>query len=723
MGIVYKAQDLNLDRFVALKFLPPTFSLDEETKQRFIHEAKAASALQHQNICTIHEIDETYDGQLFICMDCYEGETLRKKIKSGLLKIDEAVEISIQVSQGLSAAHEKGIIHRDIKPANIFITDRNELKILDFGLAKNSAYTQITKLNSTKGTIAYISPEQAQGKEATHQSDIWSLGVVIYEMLTGRLPFEGDIDQVIIYSILDKEPEKITSLNPEIPLELENIVSKALEKKPESRYQNIEEMLADLMSFKNKSSGLNSGQFISKRKGKSKRLKTAIISTLTVFVATVVFYFIKPNFFSGLKNDIPISIAVISFENQTGDSSYNYLQNAIPNLLITNLEQAEYLHVTTWERMHDLLKQIGKGEVEVIDKDLAFELCRMDGIDAIVLGSFIKAGDVFVTDVKVLDASSKKLLKSTNTRSEGLASILESQIDYLSDEIVKGIGLSARDIESVKLRIADVSTKSMEAYKYFLNGRELYDKNYNDDACKQLEKAIELDSTFALAHLYLAWVYGNLRFVAKEEKAFEKAKAFSERATEKERLYIEAYYAGRIESLPEKRFNILKLMAQKFPKEKRVYISLGFQYRMRQMYEETIINFNEALELDPEFSNAYNFLAYTYAEMGNYKKAIEYFKRYASLSPGDANPFDSMGDLYFKLGELDNAIAKFKEALKIKPGFDSGYRIAYLYALKEDYTEAMKWLDNFITSNPSPGKKAQGYQWKGIYYLLLGNYT
>ena len=149
MGIVYKAQDLNLDRFVALKFLPPTFSLDEETKQRFIHEAKAASALQHQNICTIHEIDETYDGQLFICMDCYEGETLRKKIKSGLLKIDEAVEISIQVSQGLSAAHEKGIIHRDIKPANIFITDRNELKILDFGLSKYSGYTEITILISS----------------------------------------------------------------------------------------------------------------------------------------------------------------------------------------------------------------------------------------------------------------------------------------------------------------------------------------------------------------------------------------------------------------------------------------------------------------------------------------------------------------------------------------------------------------------------------------------
>ena len=513
MGVVYKAHDLTLDRFVALKLLPPTFGLDEETKQRFVHEAKAASALQHNNICTIHEIDETDDGQLFICMDCYEGKTLRKKIKSGLLKIDEAVDISIGISQGLSAANEKGIIHRDIKPANIFITDRNEVKILDFGLAKSSDYTKITRMDSTKGTIAYISPEQAMGKEATHQSDIWSLGVVMYEMLTEQLPFKGDIDQVIIYSILDKQPEKITSLNPEIPLELENIVSKALEKNPESRYQHIEEMLIDLVNFKNKSSGLNSGQFIRKRKGNSKRLKTAIISALIIFVAAVLFYFIKPNFFRGLKNDIPISIAVISFENQTGDSTYNYLQKAIPNLLITNLEQAEYLHVTTWERMRDLLKQMGKGEVEVIDKDLAFELCHMDGIDAIVFGSFIKAGDVFATDVKVLDASSKKLLKSSNIKSVGVQSILESQIDYLSDEIVEGIGLSAKKIESVQLRIADVSTNSMEAYNYFLQGREEFEKRYFDDSRKFLEKAIELDSTYAVAYLYLARVYDNLKYM------------------------------------------------------------------------------------------------------------------------------------------------------------------------------------------------------------------
>lgn len=253
MGVVYKAQDLKLDRLVAIKFLPPTFSLDEEAKQRFIHEAKAASSLQHHNICTIHEIDETVDGQLFICMDYYEGETLREKIKSGLLKIEEAVEISIKISEGLSAAHEKGIIHRDVKPANIFVTDRNEVKILDFGLAKRSDHTKISRIDSTAGTIAYISPEQAKGEEAALQSDIWSLGVVMYEMLTGQLPFKGEYDQVLIYSILNKEPKPITELRTGVSMGLERIINRCLEKEPSDRYQHIDELIVDLMRLEKES--------------------------------------------------------------------------------------------------------------------------------------------------------------------------------------------------------------------------------------------------------------------------------------------------------------------------------------------------------------------------------------------------------------------------------------------------------------------------------------
>ncbi len=224
MGVVYKAEDTKLKRLVALKFLPPAFATDPTTKDRFIHEAQAASALQHSNICAIHEIDETMpapgepgEGQMYIVMDYYEGETLKLKIEKGKLKIEEAINYAIQIAQGLQKAHERGIIHRDIKPANIIITNDGEAKILDFGLAKLSTQTKLTKEGSTLGTVAYMSPEQTRGEAVDHRTDIWSLGIIIYEMLTGQLPFKGDYDQAIVYSILNTNPEPIQILAPKTP--------------------------------------------------------------------------------------------------------------------------------------------------------------------------------------------------------------------------------------------------------------------------------------------------------------------------------------------------------------------------------------------------------------------------------------------------------------------------------------------------------------------------
>jgi tetratricopeptide (TPR) repeat protein len=370
--------------------------------------------------------------------------------------------------------------------------------------------------------------------------------------------------------------------------------------------------------------------------------------------------------------------------------------------------------------MYDLLKQIGKEEVKIIDKDLGFELCRRDGIDAIVLGSYIKAGERFATDVKVLDVHTKKLLKSARSQGEGAASILESQIDYLSEEISEGVGLSASKIKSVQLKIADVTTTSMNAYNYFLRGKEDYEKFYYDDARKFLEKAVELDSTFATAYLYLARAYDAVWDYKAGNLAYEKAKAFTGKATDKESLYIEASYASVIERNPDKRFHILKQMANKYPKEKRVHHLLASYYNGKNLHNESLKEFNKALELDPNYGSAINGLAYLYVDMGNFEKAIEYYERYASVSPGDANPIDSMGDLYFQMGRLDEAMEKYKEVLEVKPDFHGSYlKIAYLFALKEDYLETMKWIDQCITTAQSPGLKIEGLWWRGFYHQWL----
>jgi len=251
MGVVYKAHDTKLDRFVALKFLPHYFGENKDEKKRFIHEAKAASALDHNNICTIHEIDETKDGQLFIVMAYYQGETLKKIIdKNPPMQLEQAIDFAIQVANGLAKAHEKEIIQRDIKPANIIITDDGVVKILDFGLAKLSGQTKLTKAGTTIGTIAYMSPEQSQGKDVDHRSDIWSLGVVMYEMISGQLPFRGEYEQAMMYSIMNEDPEPIMDLRADKPLELELIINKCLDKNPINRYHSVEDLIVALRRLK-----------------------------------------------------------------------------------------------------------------------------------------------------------------------------------------------------------------------------------------------------------------------------------------------------------------------------------------------------------------------------------------------------------------------------------------------------------------------------------------
>ncbi len=331
MGVVYKAEDVNLDRLVALKFLPSQISADNKEKKRFIHEAKAASALDHPNICTVHEIGQTAEGQLFIAMGYYKGRTLKDKIESGLMPIGDAVEVAIQIAEGLKKAHQESIVHRDLKPANVMITDEGSAKIVDFGLAKLKGMSRLTKAGTTIGTVAYMSPEQAMGKEVDQRTDIWSLGVILYEMLTGRLPFGGDYDQAVIYSIINEEPEPLSKACPDASSGLEQIVSQALTKEPAERYQHMDELLKDLKTIaedlkpSRTKAGLSRGRFLRIKKIYA---YAGLAGLLALIALTWLFLFPK-------RGQVYDSIAVLPLENLSGDPQQEYFSEGMHEALIT----------------------------------------------------------------------------------------------------------------------------------------------------------------------------------------------------------------------------------------------------------------------------------------------------------------------------------------------------------------------------------------------------
>ncbi|MCJ7581899.1 MAG: tetratricopeptide repeat protein, partial [Candidatus Aminicenantes bacterium] len=525
-------------------------------------------------------------------------------------------------------------------------------------------------------------------------------------------------------------PKNPKEYNAQIPDVLCHVILKCLEKEREKRYQSAGELRAELENiekdFPTTEKALPRRKTLTSREitlqfSLKKLLVPALAVAALVIAAVILIWQPWSHNTSSMAPKIENSIAVISFVNQTGDQAFDYLQRAIPDLLITSLERRGELYVATWERMLDLLDQMGKKDVEVIDRDLGFDLCRMEGIEAIVVGSYIKAGETFATDVKVLDVETKKILKSATSTGRDADSILERQIDELTREISEGIGLARKDAGSSESRMADVTTSSMEAYRYYLEGRENLRKTYYEDAKISFEKAIELDPDFAMAHHYLSSAHGGLQNIEARDEALKKAKALSLNTTEKERLQIEAYYAVRIERDREKWLLIMKQRAEKYPKEKGIFSSLGNNYCFAADYDKAIKEFNKALELDPNYGDVHNMLGYTYLDMGDFAKAIEHLKKYVSLSPGEPNPLDSLAEAYFWMGQLDEAAASYKDVLEIKPEFDSpNFAIGYIHALREEYEETLKWFDKFIAVTP-PGIRREGYLWKGFFSYWLGS--
>jgi serine/threonine protein kinase len=723
MGRVYRVHDTKLNEEVALKLIRPEFGADKRTVERFHNEIKLARKIRHKNVCGTHDLHE--EGRtLYLTMEYVRGEDLKSLIKrTKTLAVGTSVSIAHQVAEGLAEAHKLGIVHRDLKPGNIMIDKDGNARIMDFGIARLAGAKGITGGNVMIGTPGYMSPEQVEGKEADRGSDLYSLGVVIFEMLTGRLPFEGETPLSIAVKQRSEAPPDPRTLNPQIPEDLDRIILKCLEKPREKRYRSAEELLADLARVE-QSLPTTPHTHPARKPATSKEITVRLPSkkiwipgaaVLLVLVGLIVWQMIPE------KEGAGRSIAFIGFKNQTGDAELDYLREAIPHLLITSLEQSNRLRVTSWERMKDLLRNSGRDAAAIFDEEAGFEVCRKEGIEAVVLGSFVKAGETFATDVQVLDASNKHILKSASARGEGVASILKSQIDEISRTIRRGSALSALKIEAPGRKIIDLTTNSMAAYDFYLKARQAHENFFYADAREYAEKAVALDPTFALAYYVLARAAGGLLDDPAANNALEKAKVYSTRATERERLFIEAKYAGSIERDPAKEIRLLKELTVKYAEDKEAHCELGLSFFSSDRNSEAIGELEKAIAIDPRYGFAVNQLGYAYARAGDFAKAAQSFERYAELNPGLPNPVDSIAEMNLFMGKLDEAAAKYREVLAIKPEFWNAYPgLAYVYALKEDYGEAGRWLEEYPKKAPVQWANLDAPYIKGVHDHLLG---
>ncbi|MDO8550435.1 MAG: protein kinase [Ignavibacteria bacterium] len=639
MGIVYKAQDLNLDRFVALKFLSPNIGADDEEKKRFILEARAASSLEHNNICTVYEIGEAQDGQIFIALAYYDGETLKKKIQKGPLKVTEALDITIQIAEGLSKAHGQGIVHRDIKLANIMITNQGVIKILDFGLAKLSGQSRITVAGTTLGTIAYMSPEQAAGDKVDHRTDIWSLGVVLYEMLTGEVPFKAEHEIAIIYMIMNEEILPPSSLDRKIPHQVDSLFAKLLQKDQNKRHQNMEELIKELKIIRDE------------------------IETSTTAAKVK-------------------AIAVLPFENISPDKENDYFSDGLTEELIINLSRLKNMRIIS--RTTSMQFKGTKKDIKTIGREI--------GARYVIEGSVRKAGDNLRIAAQLIDVENDSQLWAESFKGK-LADIFDIQ-EKVSKDIVDALMLKLSPTEKVGL--TKRATLNPEAFDYALRARDaLYrlTKNNVHLAIQLFTKAIELDPRYAVAHAGLGEAYATLyQYFESNDTYLDKAIESSLKALMYDPTLSEAYTALGLAYFDKKHLDeaiTYTLKAIELDSENFIaYWILGRIYYTTDRDDEAIQQFKKTIQLNSNFYNAYNDILMTYErrnDVENAKKILEevlqIIPAYLSKYPDDARAHMYHAIHLAEVNRVEEAKAEGKKALELNPG-DSlmTYNAACLYA-------------------------------------------
>jgi serine/threonine protein kinase/predicted Zn-dependent protease len=725
MGVVYKAQDLKLKRVVALKFLPKDKLGIERDRTRFLHEAQAAAALDHPSICTVHEVVEA-DEHAFIVMAFIRGSSLEEIIRAGRLELGTAVDYAIQVAEGLQAAHAQRIIHRDIKSANVMVTNVGGARITDFGLARLPDRTRLTQESSTVGTVSYMSPEQLQGREVDKQTDIWSLGVVLYEMIAGRLPFRGDRDTAVVYSIMNEIPEPLRKVRPDTPAALEQIVSKAMAKNWEERYINANELLADL---RNVETAIKTGEAMpaaSPSKATVSQFGAQIVSRLRlssrrVWIATVAVVVIVTGIYFFFPNSaVPFVerdwIVIADFENLTGDEVFD---RSLDMALSVSLSQSQYVNVFPRRRAEDAITRMKLKDVDRIDESMGREIAAREGVRILVVPTISGVGDNYALTGAIQDTETGENLLMEMVRADGKDEVLDA-LDELANKIREDLGEAKRSISLKSKPLQKVTTSSLEGLKHYSLGFEKQQQGQFEESRRHYEYAVKNDSVFAMALGALGMVeylhFNRVQGVDYLNRAIE----YADQITEPEAYLLRAGHAIAVDEDYEKAAQIFRMAVEEYPDASTYHNNLGAVYGLLGRYQEAADEYKEAIRAEPTLMIAYNGLITEYTKhLGRVDLALEWSRRQLAYRPQSSWPYHNLAFAYIGADSIVNAIAALGRSLEFDPEFSPSLRLlGHTLLLQGLYDDALTAYAHLLEATPDDAVEPRYYL--GIASELLG---